>query len=445
MRLAVTALFAALLICSVSVGNATTIHVPADHLTIQAGIDAAVDGDTVLLADGTYIGDGNRDIDFLGKAIVVMSPNGPQSCVIHCEATYSHPHRGFIFRSGEDSTSRLVGLKIVHGIGPDYTLFGETRSVGGAIACVDASSPTISACVIQSNSAFFGGAVFVDNSTPIVVHSTLDDNVAWTGGAMYFSRRSRSARLEDCVFFRNIAEDAGGAIAYLSAWDTLSIDGCTFRSNAATTAGAIIAKLGLTSAFLSITASTCEGNVSMTGSVLSWRGDMRIHDSQFLDNAARSAGPPVFDLSSAELAEISKCVFSSNRGSDSVPTTAIIRIEADAATIRSCTLTDNQQAASLLSLGSSPTTIDHCIIAGNSTGAPVTGTGAAVSCTDVFGNTGGDYVGDIVSEFDIKGNISVDPLFCDVAAGNYDLRNTSPCCPERTACRLMGALPVGCE
>ena len=183
----------------------------------------------------------------------------------------------------------------------------------------------------------------------------------------------------------------------------------------------------------------------MTGSVLSWRGDMRIHDSQFLDNAARSAGPPVFDLSSAELAEISKCVFSSNRGSDSVATTAIIRIEAAAATIRSCPLTDNRQATSLLSLGSSPTTIEHCIIAGNSTGAPVAGTSAAVSCTDVFENTGGDYIGDLVSEFGVNGNISVDPLFCDVAAGHYDLRNTSPCCPGRTACRLMGALPVGCE
>src|SRR5271169_4513440 len=59
--------------------TATTIHVPADKPTIQAAIDAAVNGDIVLVADGTY----TENIDFMGKAISVKSVNGANTTIIN--------------------------------------------------------------------------------------------------------------------------------------------------------------------------------------------------------------------------------------------------------------------------------------------------------------------------------------------------------------------------
>ncbi|MEE3193985.1 MAG: hypothetical protein VX289_05625, partial [Candidatus Poribacteria bacterium] len=49
--------------------HAATVSVPEEQPTIQAGIEATVDGDTVLVSSGTYTGTGNVNLDFKGKAI----------------------------------------------------------------------------------------------------------------------------------------------------------------------------------------------------------------------------------------------------------------------------------------------------------------------------------------------------------------------------------------
>ena len=68
-----------------------------DFPTIQAALDAAGQGDVIELADGTFTGDGNRDIDYLGKAITVRSENGPENCIIDLGGSPAEPHWGFVF------------------------------------------------------------------------------------------------------------------------------------------------------------------------------------------------------------------------------------------------------------------------------------------------------------------------------------------------------------
>ncbi len=65
MRRLVTLLAAAMFLDSAA-ALADTLHVPDEYPTIQDAIDAAVDGDVVEIADGTYTGEGNKDLDTVG-------------------------------------------------------------------------------------------------------------------------------------------------------------------------------------------------------------------------------------------------------------------------------------------------------------------------------------------------------------------------------------------
>ena len=94
---------------------ADIINVPGDYRTIQTAINAAVNGDEVIVADGVYTGDGNRDINFAGKLITVRSENGPDNCIIDCEGTELENHRGFYFDGGETADAVVDGFTITNG------------------------------------------------------------------------------------------------------------------------------------------------------------------------------------------------------------------------------------------------------------------------------------------------------------------------------------------
>jgi hypothetical protein len=224
-----------------------------DASTIQAAIDSAAAADTVLLADGTYTGDGNRDISFLGKAVTLRSESGqPENCVIDCQASAIDQHRAFEILLGEGPESRIEGIKMtngncshggairIHYSSPtitDCVLCGNKAGTGGAVHIYDDSYPTFENCAFLSNTATTGGAINAEwGGHPVLRLCTLGNNVGTIGGAI--NGYGVGLRLETCVLADNSGYEGGAICMDLGGSGTL-FTGCTFARNSGTFGGAI--------------------------------------------------------------------------------------------------------------------------------------------------------------------------------------------------------------
>lgn len=180
-----------------------TIQVPTEYPTIQSGINAANDGDTVLVAPGTY----NESIDFNGKNIVVGGLYLTTGDTSYISQTII---KGFLgsavrFTSGEDSLAMLVGLTI--------TYKGGESGLG--IYCWN-SSPRLFDLVVTGNHHFsniwweIGGGIYVGNGSTYLRNVTIRSNSAEYGGGIYFSRSE--SKLENVIISDNLADFVGGGI-----------------------------------------------------------------------------------------------------------------------------------------------------------------------------------------------------------------------------------------
>jgi outer membrane protein assembly factor BamB len=240
-----------------SVAWATEHLVPQNYASIQAAIDAAQNGDTVIVAPGTY----RENISFKGKAITVRSALPGNWDTIRntiVDGGAAVPKRGgytygscVAFDHGEGQDSRLDGLTLTHGTGQpanDPSLTGRagggiycrdsspalqrcnivdnmsSPSLGGGIALIGSCSATVENCVITGNSASAkGGGVFISGlGTPSssrnrIVHCTIAQNYNATDSSEVWLENTESIVSNSIVYPLNLVIDDLACVTFTCA------------------------------------------------------------------------------------------------------------------------------------------------------------------------------------------------------------------------------------
>ena len=257
---------------------AAVLKVPGDYSTIQAGIDATNSGDTVLVADGTYTGDGNYNLDPMGKTILMMSENGPERCIIDCEA--QSQRRGFYCHTEETPSTKIEGFSIINGRGDSPG--------GGGIRC-SGSSPVIKNCIFKNNSVGMnGGAILCESSDAFISNCKLMNNSADYGGGLHCNYGA--VTIENCTFTNNSADGRGGGIILVNS--SSHITDSEISNNAALN-------------------NVWDGWGGLGGGIYVWDSDSSIDNCIIIGNAADRFGGGIF-THGTDSPVIMNCTFETN-------------------------------------------------------------------------------------------------------------------------------------
>ncbi len=364
--------------------NASVINIPADQPTIQAGIDSAVDADTVLVQPGTYV----ENVNYNGKNITVASLFLTTQDTVYISQTIidgNNVTSVVTFESGEDQ-ALLSGFTITNGYGDGLpfleVLMDPEEAIefvkGGGIHCYY-SGPTLSNLVINNNTARnVGGGIGIVSSNPIIenvqiINNSVLDVDAIGGGGIAIS--SGNPIINNCEIINNdvgsnqLNMTMGGGIftlPYIGDATIVTISNSTVKGNSAVYGGG----LGF-----------FEGAYNMER--------LLIFDNTADNGSAICLGDPSGMINNPDTlsAIIVSSTIANNIGNDGI-------------------------------LGESDCNIDiiNSILWENGTNEINVVSGEVnVLYSDVLGGWTGE------------GNIDSDPLFIDSINGNYHLTETSPC------------------
>jgi hypothetical protein len=348
-----------------------------DAPTVQAGIDSAAVGDTVLVHPGTY----NEAVTFRGRDIVLRSAAGPDVTILDAAGLGKTV---VTLKAGETRAAILQGFTLTHGTGGVIVLNAAPSIIGniitdnnypvpidgGGIWC-DAGTfypwfPLIQGNTITGNRAanLAGGIGTGTWMVPDILDNYIADNEArdGDGGGIYYRSFDNGAVIRGNTVVNNRAGDHGGGI-YV--WHVGSGDPLELEISWNVIAGNV--------------AGGRAGTGNSGGGIFTWETNAWIHHNTIVDNTGDGpsgtyGGGIVLDQPGSPLVEKNIIAMSLKGG-------------------------------------------------GIGCGGGVTPT---IRNNLAWQNLPADGVGGCVTWWQIEGNIVADPAFCDPASADYSLAQNSP-------------------
>ena len=266
--------------------SATIINIPNDYTTIQAGINAGTDGDTVLVQPGTYVENINinskeitlaslflitNDSSFISSTIIDGDSVSQVLNLWYMEDTSSSV-TGFTIQNGYNRTTgagiyclncnlkinfniiknNVIGLPNENSYGSGIAcyfsnvhIFGNRitdnktigGSFGGGIYC-EAGNVAIEDNFISGNDAQYGGGIHIDSSNGQIIYNTFAENSAHQGGALSISYSD--IMIAKNLVSNNFAFNAGGGVFFNRSNSNFSGNVVAYNEVIATGGGLVI-------------------------------------------------------------------------------------------------------------------------------------------------------------------------------------------------------------
>ncbi len=434
-QLLIASAVALLFLVSVNPAFSTVIHVPADQLSIQEGIDVAASGDTVLVAAGTYF-----EIIEMKGGISLRSETGRADCVTIDAGRLS----GVIQLRSLSGPCLLEGFTITGGINHGLDFYESEVVVrnclitvnsswfgGGGVNCRDAYVSFFD-CVISNNHAsYYGGGIYVRGSSQLEMTNcrVIGNSARLTGGGLV---TTTPGYFLECTFEGNNSRTNGGGIWSLG---QQTYDRCLIKNNYAKMdgGGVFVAESNVSVEGSLFTQCVISDNIASEGrgGGICIEGRPRFENCKIWGNSASVGSGGGISCSGSPT--MTECEIAENfAGRDGG---GMHCVSPDSAVVTHCSFVGNsavRQGGGIYAY-SSHLQLTFSIIAFSKEGEGILCYGdnsqLIVSSCDIYGNEGGDQLCGI----DTGSNFSEDPLFCDMASGNYFLDQDSPC--------LIGADP----